>query len=1091
MAAYAALTSLLQILDQLEHHPFPPISLDRQQVESLTEIATFLQEFLEGYDSPFVDSDEADPLEMRIADAAYAAEDVIESYIVDNIHFAAAATHDDELINSCRDELNGEQEIGSNEETASFDDEVNSSSGEETNNQKKKICRFFNCFRGSKKPKTDGKKTKSEMVNNLSISTSDYNKEISSVYQDMWKVIEEMDLVKKGVMEMKREKTNVQAHHQLQRNILRSSSFSGKNSSVMVGFDDVLLQLLHKLTGGPSSLQVIPITGMGGIGKTTLARNIFQHGYVKEYFDICVWVTISQRYNTKEILSQILYQASGKSSGNELGVELHKYLYGRRYLLIMDDMWSIDVWEKMKNFFADCNKGSRIVVTTRQSFLTPQLTDPNDVFVLKFLDGDNSWNLFSKTVFGEEGFPPQLEEIGKKIVEKCRGLPLSIVVIGGLLAKSQHTHEHWEHIAHKLNSIVNSENNEYYLKILKLSYHHLPVYLKPSFLYMGIFEEDTRIRVSMLIKLWVSEGFLKPENGKSLETIGEGFLKDLIDRNLILVDQLGSTGNIQFCKMHDLLRDLCLKEAENERFYHVIGQHSRRGIKTHKRLRMVYPGWTFTYRGRVLDTFKSTRSHIRSFICEFNHDSIGLLPNFRLLRILKADEGPDYKLEDVIYKLVNSRYVAIGNSNPLESINLPSSMNFLWNLHTLRIIGGGLIVAPVEIWKMSQLRHVEFTSPGNMYLPDPPSGSSIVILENLQTLKGIRNFKCGEEMVKRIPNIKKLQIVYKETRRHDGDDYCLSNLHSLHQLESLTIMLVDEKDDDLLHNYITFPQSLRKLSLESPRLGKSVGWEEMLKKMRGSLSLLQKLKLNEGVFKTGKWETVEGQFPRLKFLELSWCSGLEQWMIEESSHFPCLEHLDLSGLKELEEIPSEIGEIPTLQSIRVAYCSESVVKSAKKIVDEKEELQGDNTFCVQVQEDKKKQEALQSLATAQIDLHLSSQLEQILQLRKVMMMVEKKSDIRTTSVKIYRKYCMVLEAQEMALGADFAEIYKNSELYREHRCGGDGTIGRTLSRSMQRSYVFDRKKVVEMMRKKIVEKWRGLLPLSMVVIGRLEATINT
>ncbi|KAH6812439.1 hypothetical protein C2S51_026201 [Perilla frutescens var. frutescens] len=982
MAAYAALTSLMQILDQLERHPFPPISLDRQQVDSLTEIVTSLQEFLEGYNSPFVDSDEADPLEMRIADAAYAAEDVIESYIVDNIRFAAAETHDDEVnsssgdelnpeeetnsyedvssgresicpgeeeINSHEeggeasfsgDELNSEEEINSNEETASHDDEVTSSGGE------------LNSEKDINSDDEDASSGDGEAINS--------GEEISCVdfYQDVWKVIEEMDLINKEVMEMMRKKTVVQGHHQLQRNIFRSSSFSGKNSSVMVGLDAVLLQLLHKLNGEPSSLEVIPITGMGGIGKTTLARNIFENALIKEHFDICAWVTISQQFNTKEILCKILYQDSGHKtwkSEEELGVELHKYLYGRRYLIIMDDIWSIDVWEKMKNFFADCKNGSRIIVTTRQSYLTSQLTDSNNGLEMEFLDEVNSWNLFSKTVFGEEGFLSELEIVGKKIVEKCRGLPLSIVVIGGLLAKSQHTHEHWEHIEHKLNSIVNSENDEYCLKILKLSYNHLPVYLKPSFLYMGTFEEDRKIHVSSLIRLWVSEGFLKPENGKSLETIGECFLKDLINRNLILVDELGSTGNIKYCKMHDLLRDLCLKEAEKDGFYYVIGQDSSQGMHKHNGRRMFYP------KNSSNKAFKYV-SHIRTFT---SHHRVGLSPNFRLLRLLNACHGnfPMYKLQDVIHELVNSRYVHTVPITTNLKTKLHSSVNFLWNLHTLEFlcifVQDILIIAPVEIWKMSQLRHVDVTL-GFMHLPDPPSESS-VILENLETLKGVVNFKCGEEVVKRIPNIKRLSINYKQLRdigRHDGDDYCLSNLKCLRKLESFTMKVYLKNDcHDLLHN-ITFPHSLKKLTLDSV-----VGWEEMLEKIGGSLPLLQKLKLEYGRFTTHKWETVEGQFPSLKFLKLSYCGGLKQWMIEESSHFPCLEHLELTGLKELEEIPSEIGEILTLQLIELFYCSESAVKSAKKIVEEQEELQGDNTFCVRVWESRKKQEALQSLAS--------------------------------------------------------------------------------------------------------------------------------
>ncbi|KAH6778565.1 hypothetical protein C2S51_009877 [Perilla frutescens var. frutescens] len=752
MAAYASLVSVMQIINQLQHHPSPPISIDEQQVESLTEIVTFLQQFLEGSTA------ESDPLEIRIADAAYEAEDVIESYIVDAIQLrrrrSTSSSHHEEI-------------------------------------------RPWNEF-----------------------------------YHDLQKVIEEMDSIKKTVMEMMREKSSaVEAHQQQQRNIIRSSSVIGKNmSSMTVGFDDVLVQLLDKLTGGSSSRQVIPITGMGGIGKTTLARNVFEHALIKDHFDICAWVTISQQYNTKEIICKILPRESGNLSEEKLGVELHKYLYDRRYLIIMDDIWSVEVWEKMGSFLVDCNNGSRIIVTTRQSHLTSQLTQSNYGLDMKFLDEVNSWNLFSKIVFGEEStIPLELEIIGKKIVGKCRGLPLSIVVIGGLLAKSQHTQKYWEDIEQKFNSIVNFENDQYCLKILKLSYNHLPAHLKPCFLYMGSFEEDKRIRVSSLIKLWVSEGFLKPENGKTLETIGKEFLKDLIDRNLILIHNLGSTGNIKYCKIHDLLRDLCLKEAENERFYYVIGQHGAQGI--HNRRRMFYPKISSN------EVFQSL-SHIRSLTSQ--HHQVRLSTNFRLLRIFNASYSdifivepdlPEYRLKKVIDELVNSRYVAI-NAYSWKT-KLPSSFNFLWNLHTLRIEAGkGVIVAPVEIWKMSQLRHVEFLLNG-MHLPNPPIDSDTVILENLQTLKGVVNFKCGEEVVKRIPNIMKLKIEYQEFTeigRHDGDYYCLSNLQRLCKLESLTFNRLSRSDDEFMQS-LTFPQSLKKLVMIDHC---SFGWEEMLEKI-GSL----------------------------------------------------------------------------------------------------------------------------------------------------------------------------------------------------------------------------------------------------------------
>lgn len=394
MAAYAALVSLMHIIDQIEHHHSPPISLEKQQVVFLTEIVTFLQEFLEGYTSPVADSDEADPLEMHIADAAYAAKDVIETHIVDRI-------------------LPPRKKMG-----------------------------FFNCFRSRKQPQND-----SETSNPVEL------------YEGLQKVIEEMDLIKS-----------------------------------------------------------------------------------------------------------------------------------------LDNNYSLE---------------------------------------MKFLDEVSSWKMFCQIVFGGKDCPLELEKIGKKIVENCRGLPLSIVVMGGLLEKVERTEERWKSVTRSFNSVVNSENDEQCLKILKMSYSHLPVYLKPCFLYMGVFEEDSAIRVSMVVKLWASEGFLKPVSDKSLETIAKEYMKELIDRNLIQVHKLGSTGNVKFCKIHDLLRDLCLREAQKERSYHVVGKQSPRHTCIQRCI--VVP--RSTSKKKVLDAMKSARQ-ARSYISD--HEKLRLLPNLRLLRTLKAYDRDSY-----------------------------------------------------------------------------------------------------------------------------------------------------------------------------------------------------------------------------------------------------------------------------------------------------------------------------------------------------------------------------------------------------------------------------------------------------------------
>ncbi|XP_057801501.1 putative late blight resistance protein homolog R1C-3 isoform X3 [Salvia miltiorrhiza] len=897
MAAYAALVSLMNTIDQIEHHPSPPICIDKQQVESLAQILTFLQEFLESYKSPVSDGDEADPLEMRIVDAAHAVEDVIESHIV-NVIELGRSNPNEELFECC-DSFSDYTDVEDLLEMPFAAEEVNS------------------------------------------------REEVSCIdfYEDLQQVIEEMNVIKKEAME-------TSAEAQLQRKVssTRAGSLTSSSTvkeSMMVGFDDVVLQLLDKLTGGNRNRQIIPITGMGGIGKTTLARNVFEHALVKEHFDIHAWTTISQTYNVRETLRQVLHQVTGNlgsdmSDENELGEQLYKYLYGRRYIIILDDMWSIEVWDKMRIFFPDYNDGSRVIVTTRLSNLATKLTNSNSIG-MRFLDDVFSWSLFSKTVFGDEDFPLHLEEIGKKIVGKCKGLPLSIVVIGGLLAKSELTLEYWEHIEKNLSSIVNSENDEYWLRVLKLSYDHLPVYLKPCFLYTGMFGEDQRIGVSELMRLWVSEGFLKPIINKSSKTIAKEYLKELVDRNLILVHELGKLGNIKFCKMHDLLRDLCLKEAEKQRFYYVLGQHCPRGINSLRRI--VIP--KSTSHTTVKDAMETMSSRARSFIC--HADTVPESLDFRFLRTLTTDKDSRGYLEENVFQLVNLRYLS---GEFRKGFQIPSSISLLWNLHTLivSIWGGEPTTAPVEIWKMHQLKHVEFGSPG-MYLPDPRSGHSDVMMENLETLKGVLDFNLNEEMVKIIPNIKKLFIMYllKVMERVK----CLSYLS---KLEILACIIDVGSDAEYLQS-ISFPLSLKKLSLQC---GKLFHLEEILEKI-GSLPHLEKLQLVSGQFATRRWEIVEGQFPSLKYLSLGACGDMECWTLEGSC-LPRLEQLHLTWMWSLEEFPSEIGEIPTLKSIGLRNCSESMVVSLKKIVEEQEELQGEPSIHVLVKSSNVSQE-LQSLAT--------------------------------------------------------------------------------------------------------------------------------
>ncbi|XP_073126399.1 putative disease resistance RPP13-like protein 3 [Henckelia pumila] len=391
MAAYASLLSVGHILDHLLQHLIPRqmAVLDKAQIDSLLENITFLQNFLE--DFSLMRRDEIQGLEEKIVSSANAAKDVIESFVAVQI-----------LQNS------------------------------------KAKRRWVGIFRCLDFVKLLGKKgTLSNELRSFILFS-----------QDLQKVIEEISSMKKDVMKIK-ETEGIKIMEQPSKAATAGSFIRGASHSknTMVGFDDDLIQIMETLTGDESNLQILSIVGMGGIGKTTLAKNVFGNPLIVHHFDRRAWVTISQQYSVHEILLGLLKYIGVLVGGgeeitqDELGLRLHRSLFDRRYFIVMDDVWSVEVWDGMKRFFPDNNNGSKVMITTR-------LTNVADDFCscvphqLHLLDEDQSWALFCDKVFGPKSCPPEFEKVGKIIVRNCGALPLAIVVISGLLAKSSRTVEY-------------------------------------------------------------------------------------------------------------------------------------------------------------------------------------------------------------------------------------------------------------------------------------------------------------------------------------------------------------------------------------------------------------------------------------------------------------------------------------------------------------------------------------------------------------------------------------------------------------------------------------------------------------------------
>ncbi|XP_058225855.1 putative disease resistance RPP13-like protein 1 [Rhododendron vialii] len=314
------------------------------------------------------------------------------------------------------------------------------------------------------------------------------------------------------------------------------------------------------LSDGESSdkVDVIPIVGMGGVGKTTLAQLLYNDGRLDGHFVKKAWVCVSDVFDvsrvTIAIVEAVTEKACDTKDPNLLAVKLKESLSGKKFLIVLDDVWNenYDNWIALMTPFKFGAHGSKIIVTTRnESVATIMQTVP--IHGLKKLPEEDCWKLFSKHAFekGDCNEHPNLERIGRKIVGKCKGLPLAAKTLGGLL-RSQRDVKDWNNI---LDSAIweLSEEKSNILPALRLSYHYLPSHLKRCFAFCSAFIKDYEFNMQELVSIWMAEGFLvKPKNNMTVEEEGYECFRELLSRSFF---QRSNADNSLFV-MHDLVHDL-------------------------------------------------------------------------------------------------------------------------------------------------------------------------------------------------------------------------------------------------------------------------------------------------------------------------------------------------------------------------------------------------------------------------------------------------------------------------------------------------------------------------------------------------------
>ncbi|KAH0681977.1 hypothetical protein KY289_019729 [Solanum tuberosum] len=294
------------------------------------------------------------------------------------------------------------------------------------------------------------------------------------------------------------------------RTLRRTTSYVDDQDYIFVGLQDVVQTLLSELLKAAPRRSVISIYGMGGLGKTTLARNLYKNPNIASSFSTRAWICVSQEYNTMDLLKTIIKSIQGRTKGTlglletmtegDLEVHLRDLLKEHKYLVVVDDVWQREAWESLKRAFPDSKNGSRVIITTRKEDVAERADNRGFVHKLRFLSQEESWDLFCRKLLDVRAMVPAMESLAKDMVEKCRGLPLAIVVLSGLLSHRGGL-DKWQEVKDQLWKNIIEDKFIEISCILSLSYNDLSTVLKQCFLYFGIFPEDQVLEADNIIRL--------------------------------------------------------------------------------------------------------------------------------------------------------------------------------------------------------------------------------------------------------------------------------------------------------------------------------------------------------------------------------------------------------------------------------------------------------------------------------------------------------------------------------------------------------------------------------------------------------------
>ncbi|XP_058006341.1 putative disease resistance protein RGA3 [Hevea brasiliensis] len=516
-------------------------------------------------------------------------------------------------------------------------------------------------------------------------------------------------------------------------------------------------------------LQVVSIAGIGGLGKTTLAKLVYNDKDVEKYFENRVWVSVSKPFDevkiAKSILEILTDAASFFNEFETIMQHIQKLVKGKRFLLVLDDVWEDgpSKWERMRDSFTSASLGSSILLTTRDMSVPGNMGCRRDcLFKLGKLSLEDCWSIFSEIAFFQKNNEERgrLEAIGREIVEKCDGLPMAAKTLACLL-RSKQSWKEWQSV---LDSEVweldglwekGSETQSGFAS-LWLSYYNMVSELRPCFSYCSIFPKDHEIKKDVLIQLWMAQGYLRQTPAEDMERIGEKYFQNLAAFSFFEELKKDDYGNIISCKMYNIVHDFAKYIRKNECLsIKVDGGEELRTDSLGKEVRhlRVMLGKEVSFPSSIY-RLKNLRS---LWVQSKGNSMIGAaLPNLfsglTCLRTLNLSNCNIVEIPSTISKLIHLRQIDLSYNKELKE--LPETLCELYNLQTLNISWCvSLVKLPRGIEKLINLRHLN-------------NGGFEGVLP-----KGIRRLSC-------------LRSLDRFGIGHDGEESCtLGDMKGLNSLQ--------------------------------------------------------------------------------------------------------------------------------------------------------------------------------------------------------------------------------------------------------------------------------------------------------------------